>query len=178
MPSLVLPPTGGTVPPDPPRTFTYGGQVYDFPANSGCFLCNTTALDGTGAQSNPLLLIYRGQKQAQMYRNASEVAFISRDKPATQVGQYLYGSVDVTFSWPPVGTDYAGNPITAMQMEQTVANMVDQLQSGQFIEFWDARGRHYYGTFSADPQISDDGSDGTWSGWQTLTCSVVELGTG
>ena len=101
--------------------------------------------------------------------------FLGRQYPATQMGQYQFRSLDISgYGWPASGTDYAGNPVTATQMETTLHSIVTALQGGQYLEVQDAKGRHMYGTFTADPEISDDTGSTGYPGWQTVSCTFVE----
>jgi hypothetical protein len=62
-------------------------------------------------------------------------------------------------------------------MEAMVTNLVGDLQAGKYIELQDAKGRHFYGTFTQDPEITDETGASGGAGWQTMTCSFVEVGS-
>jgi hypothetical protein len=151
-------------------TVTY--QSTNYTITSGAFICSTTKTDGTGTQANGIYLQYGQQKSVQWYRDSSTVVFMGRSKPATEIGQYQFRGLDLSYRWPANGKDIAGNAITAASMETAVNNLVTDLQNGKYIQIQDAKGRNLYGTFTQDPKITDEVGD--LNGWQTLSCSFVE----
>jgi hypothetical protein len=150
---------------------SYQGSTYTI--SSGAFICSTTKTDGTGTQANGIYVQYGQQKKVKWYRDASTVVFLGRAKPAEELGQYTFRGMDLQYRWPANGKDIAGNAVTAAQMETAVNGLVTDLQAGKFIQIQDAKGRNLYGVFTADPEIADEVDQ--LAGWQSLSCSFVEL---
>jgi hypothetical protein len=120
--------------------------------------------------------VYRGQKKVKYYRDATTFVAMGRAKPATELGQYSFRTVDLQYAFPATGTDYDGShTVTGDTLESRITTLISNLQAGLYVELQDAKGRHLYGTLTQDPEITDETGGGVGAGWRSVSMSFAEI---